>query len=55
MAIIENNINDIYNRLKKAKISKEKLEKIDLPLDKNGATYKKKSKDIRNDKLKKMW
>lgn len=56
MKIIENNINDIVLRLKNAKKAKEKTENLELKNQTHeGAEYKRKSKDIKDDTLNELW
>lgn len=55
--IIENNINDVYDRIKNAKELKEKTEKIDTANVYNeGAEYKRKTQENKvTNKFKDMW
>lgn len=57
MVIIENNINDIVLRLKEAERHKKKVQSLDVKHIKrdSGAAYKKKTKEIKNDRLKDLW
>lgn len=52
MIIIESNINDVVDRIKKSKLSENKISNIDVEISDNG--YVKRDKKI-NDKFKKMW
>jgi len=54
--IVENNINDVYNRVKMSQKNQEKTETISTEnLYHSGAEYKKKSKEIKSNKLEDLW
>lgn len=54
--IVENNINDVYLRVEKAKQSEEKIEKVDTNiLSHNGGVYKKKTEELKNKRLNELW
>lgn len=54
--IIESNINDVYNRYKLSKKSDEQIKKIDTAIfNEEGAKYSTKTKEIKNQNLKKYW
>ena len=54
--IVENNINDVYLRVEKAKRSEEKIEKVDTNiLSHNGGVYQKKTEEIKNQRLNELW
>lgn len=52
MTIIENNINDTYDRLKRLKKSETKGEEIEINKNDNVADYHKKTKEVTNSRLK---
>jgi len=55
-AVIQNNINDVYKRIENAKIAKEKTKNVNLnKFSNNSAKYKTKTKQIKNERLKKIW
>lgn len=54
--IVENNINDVYLRVMKAKKSEESIQKMDTNiLSHNGGTYQKKTEELKNERLKELW
>ena len=54
--IVENNINDVYLRVMKAKKSEESIQKMDTDiLSHNGGTYQKKTEELKNERLKELW
>jgi len=55
--IVENNINDVYNRLNNVKKSEEKVETVDISnIYHDGASYKTTQTNVKNDdKYKDMW
>lgn len=54
--IVENNINDVYLRVKKAKKSEENIEKLDTNiLSHNGGEYQKKTEELKNKILNELW
>lgn len=55
--IVENNINDVYNRLNNVKKSEEKVEIVDTSnIYHDGASYKNTQTNVKNDdKYKDMW
>lgn len=54
--IVENNINDVYLRVIKAKKTEENIQKMDTDiLSHNGGIYQKKTEELKNDKLKDLW
>ncbi|WP_455717428.1 hypothetical protein [Anaerosporobacter sp.] len=56
VVIVENNINDVYLRLKKVKESKEKTETINTEnISYDGAEYSRKTDDLKTDRLKNLW
>ena len=55
-AIVRNNINDVYTRMKDAEKTKEKSDNIDLTsVSGNVAEYKRQTKDIDNDTFEDIW
>lgn len=55
MAIVESKINDTLDRINKAKKSQNKAEVIDINNEvENKATYKKKTKEVKNSRLKEL-
>ena len=56
MIIVEREINDVVERLRRSEKSKEKIEKIDLAnVTHEGADYKNKSNKKINNNLKELW
>lgn len=56
MVIIESNINDMVIRLRNAKKAKKQAEGLNLINQENeGATYKKRTKEVENKKLEDLW
>lgn len=57
MTIIESNINDVVLRLKRKQRHKEQIKKMDISQieRQNIAKYRKKSKELKNDRLKDLW
>lgn len=54
--IVENNINDVYLRVKKAKKTEENIQNMDTKiLSHKGGKYQKKTKEIKNKRLKDLW
>ena len=54
--IVENNINDVYLRVQRAKKSEENIDKLDTNiLSHNGGEYQKKTKELRNKRLNELW
>lgn len=54
MVIIESNINEVVLRRSKIEKSKEKTKNIDV-IENNGAEYKKKTEETKNERLKDLW
>lgn len=52
MAIVENKINDTYIRLSKVEKAKTDGENVEVTLNGNKASYKKKTKEVKNSRLK---
>ena len=55
MAIINNNINEVYNRMTSLKKQQDKIKYVEIDKDYNKANYKRKTNDKRNKMLKDMW
>ncbi|MFR2774783.1 MAG: hypothetical protein ACLTBR_03015 [Anaerostipes sp.] len=56
MKIAETKLNDVYMRFSKAEKARDKTKSVDVaPLEHNGATYTKKTKDNTNKKLNDLW
>lgn len=55
MAIIDSNIANIYNRMKNAEKSKSNIDRVNIDVNADKADYKRKTKEIKNDRLKDMW
>ena len=54
--IVENNINDVYMRIQKAKKAEENIQSLDTNiLSHNGGIYQKKTKELRNKRLNELW
>ncbi len=54
--IVENNINDVYLRVQKAKKIEENIDKLDTNiLSHNGGEYQKKTEELRNKRLNELW
>lgn len=54
--IVENNINDVYLRVQKAKKSQENVERLDTKiLSYKGGKYQKKTEELKNKKLEELW
>lgn len=54
--IVENNINDVYLRVQRAKKSEENIDKLDTNiLSHNGGGYQKKTGELRNKRLNELW
>jgi len=54
--IVESNLNDIYSRLKQVEESKTKTEQIKVDnIVHEGAEYKQRTKNIKNNKLNDLW
>lgn len=54
--IIENDIPNIYMRLKNAEKAQESIQNIDTDiLSHNGGTYQKKTEDLKNERLNELW
>lgn len=54
--IVENNINDVYLRVKKLEKSDEKIDKLDTDiLSHNRGKYQKKTEEIKNKRLDELW
>lgn len=55
-AIVENNLNDVYMRVKRSKKMESKIEELNTEnLSYNGAKYKTKTEDIKNKRLENLW
>lgn len=52
MAIVESKINDTYLRMKKVEKVKEQSEKLEINTENNKSAYKKRTKDVKNSRLK---
>lgn len=52
MIIVENKINDTYMRLNKLKKSEENGESIEINVNEDKAEYRKKTKEVKNNRLK---
>jgi hypothetical protein len=56
LAIIKNNINDVVLALEKKKKIDDEIENTDLShVENKGANYKKKTKELKNERLKNLW
>ena len=56
MKIVESNINDVQNRVNNAKKSSNKITELEQDnLGYEGASYTKKTKEKKNDRLDKLW
>lgn len=55
MAVVEANINDMVDRVKNVKKAQEKGESINVSINEDKATYRKKTKSTTNEKLKHLW
>lgn len=54
--IVENNINDVYMRVQKAKKSEENIQSLDTDiLSHSGGTYQKKTEELKNKRLNELW
>ena len=54
--IIENDIPNIYMRLKNAEKAQESIQNMDTDiLSHNGGTYQKKTEDLKNERLNELW
>ena len=54
--IVENNINDVYLRVNKAMKIEENIQMLDTnALSHNGGSYKKKTEELKNNKLNELW
>ena len=55
-AIVKNNINDVYEMVKRKERNDEKVENMDTEiLTHKAAHYQTKTKELKNDKLKNLW
>ncbi len=55
-AIVQNDINDVYMRLKDIERNKDKIETLDTDiLSHNGGEYQKKTEELRNKRLNELW
>lgn len=55
-AIVENNLNDVYMRVERAKKSETKLEGMNTDnLSHKGASYKPKTEEVKNKRLEDLW
>jgi polyribonucleotide nucleotidyltransferase len=55
MAIVEKKINDTYSRLNRLEMSQEKGEKLEITESENKAEYKRKTKEVKNSRLKELF
>lgn len=54
--IVENNINDVYSRVQKAKKTEESIKSMDTSvISHNGGTYQKKTEELKNKRLNELW
>lgn len=53
MAVVQNNINDIYNKMNEADKQKKKVDTHKIEIFENN--YERKTEDIKNDRLKNLW
>ena len=54
--IVENNINDVYSRVNKAKKTEENIKSMDTSnLSHSGGSYQKKTEELKNKRLNELW
>lgn len=54
--IVENNLNDVYLRIKRAKKSEENIQNMDTDiLTHSGSKYQKKTEELKNTRLNDLW
>lgn len=55
IAIVQNNINDIYLRMENAKKQKESINNVEINIEYDETKYKRKTDDLTNQRLKDIW